>query len=77
MLPRVLTFALTLLTAAMWLPPQAVTARSQQGKSPWLKTQSQHFEIHYLPASAREVNRVVRSAERAYDHVSGRLNFVS
>jgi hypothetical protein len=42
----------------------------------WLRTESQHFEIHYLPALARELDRVVRSAERAYDHISGRLDFV-
>jgi hypothetical protein len=76
MLPRALVFALTLMTAAMWLPPQAATARSQPGQSLWLRSESQHFEIHYLPALAREVDRVVRSAERAHDHISGRLNFV-
>jgi hypothetical protein len=76
MLPRVLMFALTLMTAAMWLPPQAATARSRQNQLPWLRTQSQHFEIHYLPALAHEVDRVVRSAEQAYDHISGRLDFV-
>ena len=76
MLPRALVFALTLMTAAMWSPPQAATARSQPGQSLWLRTESQHFEIHYLPALAREVDRVVRSAERAHAHISGRLNFV-
>lgn len=76
MFPPVLIFALTLMTAAMWLPPQAATARSRQGQSLWLRTESQHFEIHYLPALAREVDRVVRSAERAHDHISGRLDFV-
>jgi len=60
----------------MWFPPQAATARSQQGQSPWLKTESRHFEIHYLPALASEVDRVVRSAERANDRVSGHLDFV-
>ena len=39
------------------------------------RTESQHFEIHYLPALARELGRVVRSAEPAYDRISGRLNF--
>jgi hypothetical protein len=76
MLPRVLVFMLTLMTAAMWLPPQADAAGSRQGQSPWPRTHSQHFEIHYLPALAPEVERVVRSAERAYDRVSGRLDFV-
>jgi hypothetical protein len=75
MLRRALIFALTVMTAAMWLPPQAATARSQLDQSLWLRIESQHFEIHYLPALAREVDRVVRSAERAYDHISGRLDF--
>ena len=66
--------ALTLITAAMGL--QAATAGSRQGESLWLRTESQHFEIHYLPPLAREVDRVVRSAERAYDHISGHLDFV-
>jgi hypothetical protein len=39
-------------------------------------TDSQHFEIHYLPALAPELDRVVRSAERACDRISGQLNFV-
>jgi hypothetical protein len=69
-------FAVTLMTAAMWPPPQAATTESRQGQSRWLRTESQHFEIHYLPTLARDVERVVRSAERAYDHISGRLDFV-
>jgi hypothetical protein len=76
MLQRALEFALTLMTAGMWLSPEAGTAPSRQGQSPWLRTESQHFEIHYLPPLARELDRVVRSAERAYDRISGRLNFV-
>lgn len=67
--------ALTLITAAMWLPPQPATAGYRQGRSPWLRTESQHFEIHYQPALAGDVARVVRGAERAYDHISGRLDF--
>jgi len=31
--------------------------------------------MHYLPALAPELDRVIRSAEGAYDRVSGRLNF--
>jgi hypothetical protein len=76
MLPRVLVFALTLMMAAMWFPPRAARAGSRLGQSLWLRTESQHFEIHYLPTLAREVDGVVRSAERAYDHISGRLVFV-
>ncbi len=74
--PHLLMFAVTLMTAAMWSPPQAATTESRQGLSRWLRTESQHFEIHYLPTLARDVERVVRSAERAYDHISGRLDFV-
>jgi hypothetical protein len=51
-------------------------AESRQGPSSWLRTESRHFEIHYLPPLAREVDHVVRSAERAYDRISGRLDFV-
>jgi len=69
-------FAVTLMTAATWSPPQAATTESRQGQSRWLRTESQHFDIHYLPALGRDVERVVRSAERAYDHISGRLDFV-
>ena len=68
--PRVLIFALSLMTGDMWLPPQAATARSWQGPSLWSRTESQHFEIHYLSGLAPEADRVVRSAERAYEHVT-------
>ena len=76
MFPQLLMFAVTLMTAAMWSPPQAATRESRQSQSRWLRTESQHFEIHYLPTLAPDVERVVRSAERAYDHISGRLDFV-
>jgi hypothetical protein len=76
MLQRALVFALTLMTAGVWLSPEAPRAQSRQGQSPWLRSESQRFEIHYLPALAHELDRVVRSAERAYDRISGRLNFV-
>jgi hypothetical protein len=51
-------------------------AQSTQAVSPWQRTDSQHFEIHYPPALAPELDRVVRSAERAYDRIAGQLNFV-
>jgi len=76
MLPRVLMVALTLTTAVMWLPPRVATAASGHRQPLWLRTESQHFEIHYLPTLAREIDGVIRSAERAYDRVSGRLDFV-
>lgn len=46
-----------------------------QDQASWRRTDSQRFEIHYLPAQAAELDRVVRSAERAYDRISARLNF--
>jgi hypothetical protein len=76
MCPQALTFALTLIAASMWLPSHAATAGSRQGQSRWLRIESSHFEIHYLPTLARDVERVVRSAERAYDRISARLDFV-
>ena len=76
MLQRALAFTLTVMTAGVWLSPETATAQSRQGQSPWLRTESQHFEMHYLPAVAPELDRVVRSAERAYGRISGRLNFV-
>jgi hypothetical protein len=75
MLERALVLALTLPTAGVWSSPEGGAARITQGQSAWQRTESRHFEIHYLPALAREVERVTRSAERAYDRISGRLNF--
>jgi hypothetical protein len=45
------------------------------GQSSWQRTESQHFEVHYLPGLAGDLDRVVRSAERAYDRISRRLDF--
>ena len=73
---RAPVFALILMTTGVWLSTEAATAVSGQTRSSWLKTESKHFEIHYLPPFSRELDRVVRSAERAYDQISGRLNFV-
>jgi len=72
---RVLGLALVLMTAVMSLPPPAARAESWQRQSLWRRTDSQHFAVHYLPTLAGDVERVVRSAERAYEHVSGRLAF--
>ena len=52
MLQRAPVFALTLMTAGVWLSPEAATTPSRQGQSPWQRTESQHFEIHYLAAAA-------------------------
>jgi hypothetical protein len=76
MLERALVFALTLPAAGVWSSPEAAPARFTQDQSGWQRTASPHFEIHYLPALARELERVTRSAERAYDRISGRLNFI-
>jgi hypothetical protein len=76
MLPRGLAFGLILISTGLWLSTEPARAQSRPGQSAWLTTESQHFEIHYLPALAREVDVVVRSAERAYDQISGRLDFV-
>ena len=75
MLERALLFVLTLTTAGVWLSPEAAAIPLTQGESNWQRIESQHFEIHYLPALARELERVTRSAERAYDRISARLNF--
>lgn len=76
MLERALAFTLTLMLAGVWLSPETATAQSPQGQSAWLRTDTQHFEIHYLPALTHQLDRVARSAEHAYDRISGRLEFV-
>jgi hypothetical protein len=75
MLQRVLAFTLILTTASLWSSPAAARASSNQSQLAWQRTDSSHFEIHYLPALARELERVTQSAERAYERISGRLNF--
>ena len=69
----VLTLTLTMAFVSL---PRAARAQSTQPTLPWQRTDSQHFEIHYLPALAPELDRVVRSAERAYERIAGQLNFV-
>ena len=76
MLQRALAFGLMLISIGVWLSTEPARAQSRPGQSAWLRTESQHFEIHYLPALAREVDAVVRSAERAYAQITGRLDFV-
>jgi hypothetical protein len=72
---RALAFALTLIGAGLWLSPAIAALPSQQDRAPWRKTESPRFEIHYIPALERDLARVTRSAERAYDRISGRLSF--
>jgi hypothetical protein len=76
MLKRALVFALTLLAAGIGQALEATTSPLQQSQSPWLRTESRRFEIHYQRALAPDLARVVRSAEAAYYRISGRLNFV-
>ena len=76
MLKRPLAFALILTAAAMWWAPEVAARPSRQSQSTWLRTESRRFEIHYQRALGPELDRVVQSAETAYDHVSRRLNFV-
>jgi hypothetical protein len=75
MLQRALVFAAPLITATLWFSLEAATASSLQGQLAWLRTDSQRFEVHYLPTLARDVERVTRSADRAYDLISARLTF--
>ena len=75
MLKRPLLFALTLIVAAMWSSPEAATGRVAQGQSAWRTSESQHFEIHYLPTLVSDLERVTRGAERAYALLSARLTF--
>src|SRR5829696_4285927 len=75
MLERALVLALALTPAGVWSSPAISAPRLTQGQVAWQTTRSQHYEIHYLPALAGEVERVTGSAERAYTRVSGRLSF--
>jgi S1-C subfamily serine protease len=56
-------------------PYRAAASAQDQRQPAWRRTDSARFEIHYPPALAGELGRVVRSAERAYDRVGGRLDF--
>jgi hypothetical protein len=76
MLKRAFAFALSLIAAGMWWSPEAAARPSRQSQSPWLRSESRRFEIHYQRALAPDLDRVLRSAEAAYDQISRRLNFV-
>jgi hypothetical protein len=76
MLKAPLLFALALTATSSWHSPDPAAGPSPQSPSPWLRTESRRFEIHYQLPLERDLDRVVRSAESAYDLVSGRLNFV-
>jgi hypothetical protein len=52
---RVLVSALVLTNTSVWSSPDAVDARLTAAQSAWQRTDSAHFEIHYVPALARDV----------------------
>lgn len=60
------------------LTPSLVLALTLAGqvRPAWSASTTQHFEIHYLPGVAGELDRVGRVAEQAYRDVSDRLQFV-
>jgi hypothetical protein len=76
MLKRALGVASALIAAGLWWSPEAAARPARQSESPWLRSESRRFEIHYQRALAPDLDRVVRSAEAAYDQISRRLNFV-
>ncbi len=75
MLEAALVFVLTLPPPALGSSPETAAGPMVYAQAAWRRTDSQHFEMHYLPALAHELDRVTRSAERAYDLISRRLNF--
>jgi hypothetical protein len=76
MLKRPLAFAVILVAATIWRSPDVAARPSRQTQSPWVQTESRRFEIHYQRTLGSELDRVVRIAEKAYDQVSRRLDFV-
>jgi len=76
MLKRPPAFALILTATAVWWSPALAARSSRQIQSPWLRTESRRFEIHYQRALAPDLDRVLRSAEAAYDQIGRRLDFV-
>lgn len=58
------------------MPLQGESSLPRQGQTPWLRSESRRFEIHYQRALASDLERVIRSAEAAYDRVGGHLSFV-
>jgi hypothetical protein len=76
MFKRALALTLALIAAGVWWPPEAAARPAHQSESPWLRSETRRFEIHYQRAVATDLDRVVRSAETAYDQISRRLNFV-
>ena len=75
MFERTLVRVLTLTTVGVWVSAEAAAMPFAPRQTNWQRVESRHFEIHYLPAQARELERATRSAERAYDLITRRLNF--
>ncbi len=76
MLKRPLAVTLISIATSLWYSADVAARLSWRPQSPWVRTESRRFEIHYQRAAGAELDRVVRSAETAYDEVSRRLNFV-
>lgn len=76
LLKRPLALTLISIAASLCWSADAAARRSRQAQSPWVRTESRRFEVHYQRALGSEIAHVVRSAETAYDYVSRRLNFV-
>jgi hypothetical protein len=73
---HVSVLALTLIAVGAWPALPSASLPPQPASTPWLRADSARFEIHYPPALAGDLDRVTRTAERAYDRVGTRLNFV-
>lgn len=58
--------------ACLWLFPAMATG---QPRAAWVRTESPRFEVHYQPELQLQVQRIIGSAERAYDRISARLSF--
>jgi len=76
MLERALIVAMAIAAVGVPTSSHNPRVRSRQGEVTWQRSDSRRFEIHYLPSLAAEVGPVTRTAERAYDRISTRLNFV-
>lgn len=70
-----LLVALTVASPHSSSPREAAPTRIMPAQASWQRTDTRHFEIHYLPPLARELERVGQAAERAYAKASGRLKF--
>ena len=77
---RISILVLTLITGGVWLSAEnaanaAAPASSMPTQPAWQVAETEHFEIHYLPELASDVDRVGLAAEQAYRRISARLSF--